>query len=659
MSTVCAAEPLHHQVVEGPAISQFLRDGSLTAHVLYCTEPDVRLLVAFSAGSSACGLWFDDAPTTLRWLPVTAPQALPAEGPLLGLTAQVHANCDTLIVRRALLGSVRMLRDYQHRGNVPPQCDAVPRLSGQGASWARARLDGGMGYRLHLDLRGGGRIEALPDGRLRLHSAQPGAGLHLVFEAQTADPPLRPLSEAQLLNEHAADDAAMRRSLCLLCFEDAWLAGSWRFLTYFGRDTLMSLRLLLPVLQRTAVQAALMSVLQRLSPEGRVAHEEEIGEFAALLRVQRGEAANCTPSFDYKMVDDDFMLLPVLAEALLDQPDAAQFLSRPIEGGNGGTAGSLLMRNVRFVMARAAAFGRDPQPSHLLPLGEGEIVGDWRDSADGLAGGRYAYSVNVALVPAALAAVERLQGAGLLREYLEPGDDAVVEAAGAWARVWQSQAPRCFAVQVAASTLRAQLAAYARLAGLPDSALAHAADSLGEESALHFAALSLDAQGQPIPVLHSDLGFVLLFGEPEADWLAQELRAVMRPYPAGLMTEAGLLVANAAPADASLWPAFGRDRYHGSVVWSWQQALLAEGLARQLRRADLPASVQAQLQRAQSALWPAIHATRDAAVGELWSWTHDGHVFRPEPYGPLSATTDESNAIQLWSTVYLAVQAPV
>ena len=82
-------------------------------------------------------------------------------------------------------------------------------------------------------------------------------------------------------------------------------------------------------------------------------------------------------------------------------------------------------------------------------------------------------------------------------------------------------------------------------------------------------------------------------------------------------------------------------------------------MARQLRRADLPAIVHQQLRDAQSALWQAIHATRDAAVGELWSWTHDGNVFRPEPYGPLSATTDESNAIQLWSTVYLAVQAPV
>ncbi len=655
ISVVPSAEPLHHQVIDGAAISQFLRDGALTAHVLSCTEPDVRLLVAFAAGSSGCGLWFDDTPPTLRWQHQQAPQALPPEGPLLGLSVRLHANADTLVVRRGLMGSIRMLREYQHCRRVPPQCDARPELTAQSATWARARLDGAAGYRLHLRLLDGGRVEPLPDGRLRLHAAHAGAGLRLLLEARSGDEPLRPLAEAELLNERAARDAAVRRSLCLLCFDDSWLAGSWRFLTYFGRDTLMSLRLLLPVLRPAAVHGALRSVLRRLSPAGRVAHEEDIGEFAALQRVQRGEAAHCAPIFDYKMVDDDFMLLPVLADALQGQPDAAAFLARAIDGT---AAGVLLMRNIRYVLARAAAFANDPQARHLVALGDGETVGDWRDSADGLGRGRYAYSVNVALVPAALSAIARLHRAGLLDPYLPPDDEPALRAAADWAVVWRDQAPRCFAVQLPLPSLKMQLAAYASANALPGVALSRAIDSLHGDDALRFAALSLDAQGQPIPVMHSDLGFVLLFAEPDAVWLAQELRAVMRPFPAGLMTEAGLLVANAAPADAALWPAFGRDCYHGCVVWSWQQALLAEGLARQLRRADLAPPLQAQLRSAQSALWQVIHATRDAAEGELWSWTFEGEHFRLEPYGPLSATADESNAIQLWSTVYLAVRAP-
>jgi hypothetical protein len=649
-------EPLHHRVIDGPATSQFLRDGALTAHVLSCTEPDVRLLVAFAAGSSGCGVWFDDAPPALRWDHEGTPKALPPEGLLLGLSAQVKANTDSLVVRRALMGSIRMLREYQQDRRVPLQCDATPQLSALGVTWTRSRLDGAAGYRLHLRLLDGGRIEALPDGRLRLHAGRAGAGLRLVIEARSGDEPLRPLAEAELLNGRAAADAAMRRGLSLLCFEDSWLAGSWRFLTYFGRDTLMSLRLLLPVLQRPAVHGALRSVLRRLSPAGRVAHEEEIGEFAALQRVQRGESPHCAPMFDYKMVDDDFMLLPVLADALLNPAEAVAFLARPIDGT---AAGALLMRNIRFVLARAAAFANEPKVAHLVALADGEIVGDWRDSADGLAGGRYSYSVNVGLVPAALSAIARLHRDALLDPYLVSDDRPALDAAAAGARVWRDEAPRCFAVELPRTVMDRQLAAYASATDLPAAALARATDSLRDDDVLRFAALSLDGEGRPIPVLHSDLGFVLLFSEPQADWLSQELRALMRPFPAGLMTEAGLLVANAAPADAALWSAFGRDRYHGCVVWSWQQALLAEGLARQRRRSDLPLPLQDQLRSAQSTLWSAIHATRNAAEGELWSWTFEGQRFRLEPYGPLSATADESNAIQLWSTVYLAVQAPV
>ncbi|MYM92192.1 hypothetical protein GTP91_34125, partial [Rugamonas sp. FT82W] len=111
------------------------------------------------------------------------------------------------------------------------------------------------------------------------------------------------------------------------------------------------------------------------------------------------------------------------------------------------------------------------------------------------------------------------------------------------------------------------------LASLPDGELA-------------FNAIALDAQGRPVPVLHSDLGFALMLQQPPAELIERELAAVMRPFPAGLMTGVGMVVANGAYADAALRPLFGPDRYHGAVVWSWQQALLAAGLARQLARGD-------------------------------------------------------------------------
>ena len=93
------------------------------------------------------------------------------------------------------------------------------------------------------------------------------------------------------------------------------------------------------------------------------------------------------------------------------------------------------------------------------------------------------------------------------------------------------------------------------------------------------------------------------------------------------------------------------------MIWSWQQALFAAGIDRQLRR-DLPAPVRAALTRARTTLWSAIERSRDMRTSELWSWSHSNGVYRVEPFGRPGADADESNAAQLWSTVYLGLEAP-
>ena len=205
--------------------------------------------------------------------------------------------------------------------------------------------------------------------------------------------------------------------LAYLSFHEKLLAGSWRFDTYFGRDTLMSLRLLSPVLKAPAMEAGLGSVLQRLNGAGEVAHEEDIGEFAILQRMRAGLPASDTPILDYKMVDDDFMLAPVAADYLLETSEgrvrAAAFLARR----NG-------VRRVPRQRARAEFSLRRRLPrrrlreSHdwrrLVALKPGQNVGNWRDSEEGLGGGRYPYDVNAVFVPAALDAIARLQSSGLL-----------------------------------------------------------------------------------------------------------------------------------------------------------------------------------------------------------------------------------------------------
>ncbi|MGH8204135.1 MAG: hypothetical protein ACREST_05955, partial [Steroidobacteraceae bacterium] len=372
--------------------------------------------------------------------------------------------------------------------------------------------------------------------------------------------------------------------LRFLAYEEKYLAGSWRFNTYFGRDTLMSLALLMPALQPRAIENGLQSVLLRLAQNGEVAHEEDIGVFAILRHLREGGAAVAEPIYDYKMIDDDFMLAPVAAAWLLDLDEgrqrAAAFLARAAR--TGGTNGALLARNFAWVVGAARPFARDPRPANLIALKDGLRVGQWRDSEDGLAGGRYPYDVNAALVPAAMTAIARFVRSNLLRPYLtESQQQALADAEGS-ADVWSRRAPPLFRVRLAAGVARRQIASYAAsLEVSPGDAL----DSLPEGD-LTLSALALDVQQRPIPILHSDGGFTLLLREPPAEELEPLVRSMLRPFPAGLLTDAGLLVANAAFVDADRQRQFSRTAYHGAVTWSWQQALLAAGLARQLRRTD-------------------------------------------------------------------------
>ena len=113
-------------------------------------------------------------------------------------------------------------------------------------------------------------------------------------------------------------------------------------------------------------------------------------------------------------------------------------------------------------------------------------------------------------------------------------------------------------------------------------------------------------------------------------------------------------MANPAFAAAELERKFDRSRYHGTVIWSWQQALMVAGLTRQLDRTDLPETAHAALEKARTELLAAM-ATADAVRGsELWSWSQANSVYRVEFFGQRAGDDTESNATQLWSTVSLA-----
>ena len=475
--------------------------------------------------------------------------------------------------------------------------------------------------------------------------------MHLKIRALTGETPLMPLTSP--LTPSAGDDARARDALSFLSYQDKFLAGSWRFNTYFGRDTLISALLLAPVLEPQAVESAIASVLDRLAPNGEVAHEEDIGEFAVLRNLREGRGRIATPVYDYGMVDDDFLLASLAAGWMLSDERNRARASRFLAGrsSNRERNGAALARNLTWVVESAARFAKVPSVLNLVGIKPGRMTGNWRDSEQGLGKGRFAYDVNAALVPAALEATARLLDSGLLDEFLDVDQRRTLKSARESAQVWAAQAPRLFDVDVSAARARQNIAAYAKETGVDGGRARRSLKSVP----LAFHALSLDDKGEPIPILHSDEGFRLLLTEPAPDELTRCVAAIIRPFPAGLMTDVGLLVANPALASAERRREFTRFAYHGTVVWSWQQALLAAGLERQLRRADLPAEVRSLLVHARKQLWTVIDHSRKLRTSELWSWSYADGRYRMEPFGRANADADESNAAQLWSTVYLGL----
>jgi hypothetical protein len=131
-----ALPPLSFSVQQGHQINAFYRQGKVAAHIVLDSGPNrtPRLVVAFPAGNSGVGLWFKaQAPDTV-WNPVekVEPVSRTAEGggQLRGVRAELSINTPSLTVQQSLLGSVRILRNYQDNGEVPEGVIAKPKIDG-------------------------------------------------------------------------------------------------------------------------------------------------------------------------------------------------------------------------------------------------------------------------------------------------------------------------------------------------------------------------------------------------------------------------------------------------------------------------------------------------------------------------------------------------
>jgi hypothetical protein len=640
-------EVLDFNLMDGHILNEFYRNGKVAAHSLLSGGKKPRLITAFPAGNSAVSLWFTPTSKITSWTPLTDKYPVTMlddkANILYGVQWQSTVDSPGLDVEQAVLSNIRVLRNYLHQQQVPDEIRNKVEIEANSVTWSRYRLDNKSSYYLRVRVLNG-KVES-HDGHISFSSLD-GEPMQLQITALTGDTPLTPLSKTELLKPSAIDDPLSQNILAFLSYREKLLAGSWRFLTYFGRDTLMSVRLLMPVLKNAGIEAGLGAALHRLNLKGEVAHEEDIAEYALLEGADRDKIH---PRYDYMMMDDNYMLLPVMGEYLLhhqlDKAKGAAFLARKDE--NGVAYGEYLRRNIDYVYQHTLAFAASPGVNNLIRVKPGTQKGQWRDSDEGLAiTGRYAFDINAVFVPAALKAIGQLQKSGLLQPYMAPDS---LSGVAEMASIWKKQAPDYFLYDLSRSDGIEKWRSYAVSQGVPFTA----PQNLPEK--ISFYALALKDKGTAIPVLHSDIGFSLLFQLPDAARLEILLDLPMQDYPVGLLSPAGLMASNPALATVDVQQVFSRNHYHGTVIWSWHQALLLAGLDKQMQRSDLAPQMQQRLKLLYKQVSAMVADTNKVKESELWSWDYAQGQYRIMPFGQQAGHLTESNAAQLWSTVYLAL----
>ncbi|AEO67894.1 uncharacterized protein THITE_2049447 [Thermothielavioides terrestris NRRL 8126] len=721
-AVACSGSPSRLHIPDQQYDNYFLSDCHSSAHVVVTNplaaanpaQAVARLLVAWPAGNSGAAAFFSPENGTASTLGLhlenstSSGEALdpvyePAQGngnPRVGVAGQVHFDSPAVLTL-SILGSIRNIRDYTEGGGVLnndiQNAIQATKYGNSGATVSRMWFDNTTTTWLDFaPSDASDPVQIVPGGGARLRF---GNGTYS-FRASFNYPQLQQLSPEQVLNNASqglvAQNQDQTTSLSFLSYKEKLLAGTWRFLTYFGRDTLITALLMQPVLsegQGGAMEAVISAALERINQtDGTVCHEEVIGDFATLTNLENGVASNA-PSCDYKMIDTDYYLPIVMKNYFVDSDTgrrrASDFLATKasfLPGNAGLTYLELAQRTAEKIMRLAAPFAAPGGQTvdNLMHLNPGVPVGEWRDSNNGLGGGRIPFDVNTALMPAALRAIAALSRAGFFSTHPDWKD-----AADRYAQVWEDETLQFFRVSLTQADARNLLNDYVSSGAFAGPS--NAANITRDGVVFYGLALRGDTttttSNQPnqpdaniIRAMHTDDSFrhFLLNTTDQAQlsaFLSQTADHILAPFPAGLATSVGLVVANPAyygadPA-AALWTT---SDYHGTVVWSWPQAMMAAGLGRQLGRGtssgkgkgdddhgeEEPAfcrdkPLREKVRAAYHRLWDLIEANAAQSSEEMWTWRWDPQSgFVAVPFSDVSST--ESDVRQLWSLAFLAVR---
>ncbi|CUA67039.1 Dynein alpha chain, flagellar outer arm [Rhizoctonia solani] len=676
-----------------------------------------RMIVAHPAGNSgSLAYWLpygnDASNLTVTLRPGSLSSAIGPNG-LHGLqgTLLFSMNAELGPVQ---IGSVRQLRDYVEGGGLSQALfnytvtqldESIVWLTRRWLNDTTETLANGTtisrryGYELRLQAENDTRFEVAasnntsvpPIVRVLVPDNSPG---RVSWTAQVNETHVPPLGVSEVFVSGPASNSSLNtvhEQFAFLTYQTKWMAGSWRFLTYFGRDTLLSTRLLgsARIISSSAIEAVIGAAIERLNyTDGRVAHEEAIGDYATFVNINDGHPERGNSVFlDYKMKDTHYLILPqlltwALYNGTIDNTTINRFLDTRARLQPNYTYRALLDRNVQYIMNTSQAFAEDPANyRNLARIEEGISVGNWRDSNAGIGWGVYPVDISTALQPAALYAIADLAALGVLNNDLEA-------TARAWGDTWESESPKFFKVAMNSSDAESQLMDYVQQKNL-SAALLYGNGSLNDTTApstgasvttpsnIIFYGLSLLEDGSVVQVMNSDLGFNLLYNRNISRELISAVIYALQPFPRGLLTNIGQLVANPAyDPNPTRISELDRAAYHGTVSWSWQTSLMALGLRRaveacqssDLDRTDLlrsglrrpewcdDATMTDLLLQARLQLNKSIIGSAPEIYSEVWSWTYgDNGRFSVVPLSELSAIGTETSAIQLWSFAALAL----
>ncbi|KAH6690381.1 glycogen debranching enzyme [Plectosphaerella plurivora] len=685
----CDDDPVRLELLDLPYSNYFYSDCNAASQVVI-TSPlqgsDVgritpRFLVAWPAGNSGIVAYFNPQNGVKGSLAIALVNSASgnrlepvyqtsdsSEFPFVGVSGLVQFNSSASL-GVSILGSIRQIRD-NNLDSIFQDAIEYSDIDGKGVALSRLWLDKVTTATLSF-------TPTDDDASVTLSSRNvyfaPGT---YRFDASFNYPQLEQLSPSETLNKAAQDlvpqmpDQA--KSVSFLSYTDKLLAGGWRFLTYFGRDSMISMLLMQTILSTGkggAFEAGISAVLERINrDDGTVAHEEGIGDFATWTNLQRNVHSS-DPSYDYHMIDTDYFLPVLLVDYFFKTEDgkarADEFMATKatINPKNHGlTYHALALANAEKIMKATAAFAAPGGQikENLIHLNNGQGTGEWRDSGSGLGGGRIPYNVNAAIVPAGLRAIAALSQAGFFPEHPSWAEEAKLAA-----QIWEDETLRFFEVKIEKDDAHGLLDDYVKSNGFDFPSQASHIDST-----VSFYGLALDGSRgiKLVRVMNTDDSFRHFLlnttnQEQLSAFLSQTADNILRPFPAGLSTDVGLLVAN---------PAYGGDRfysdtfpntaYHGTVVWSWQLAMMAAGLGRQLGRCESEAvpdfcgdaKLHSRITAAYNRLWDIIEENQKILSSEVWSWRYENGRFNALALGELSST--ESNVVQYWSLTFLAVR---